>query len=396
MKILLIHNAYGKHSGEETVVDAQIALLEKNGHDVHLYSRSSEELEHLFLGKLRAFATGLYNYRAIREVKTIIKQFNPDLVHIHNLYPIISPAILPVIKKTGLSIVMTVHNYRLLCPNGLFFTHGKVCERCTGKGKELNRVIYSCDESLPKSFGYALRNFWARVKRNYLDNIDVFLCLTEFQRSKLIQGGYSAGKCIVIPNFIDNISEIKEKGKGEYVLFAGRLNIQKGFDILVNAAKQLPEIWFKVAGIGDQNFIDNLHIPSNMTLYGECNRAQMDELYDGAAMLAFTSRSYEGFPTVFTEAMKYKVPVIAPNMAGYPEIIEHNRTGLLFEPENVKGLADAVKLLDELPGLASQFAEAAFVKLKLQYFSDVYYIRLMQVYKFVMRNEVSKVSEIKG
>ena len=201
MKILLIHNKYGKFSGEEAVVESQIKLLNANGHHVITYFRSSEELEAMPNGKLKAFFNAFYNPKSISAIKALITTEKPDLVHIHNLYPLISPTILPVIKKMGIPIVMTVHNYRLLCPNGLFFNKGEICEKCTGALKELNCITNNCERSLFKSSGYAARNFWARKKDYYLNNVDLFLCLTEFQKKKLVTNGFNKEKCDVLPNF---------------------------------------------------------------------------------------------------------------------------------------------------------------------------------------------------
>ena len=168
MKILFIHNKYAKFSGEEAVVESQIKLLRDNGHQVITYFRCSEELEHMSNAKIKAFLSAFHNPNSVKEIKKILEKEKPDLVHIHNLYPLISPAILPAIKEKGIPIVMTVHNYRLLCPNGLFFSNGKICEKCTGAGKEINCIINNCEGSLFKSTGYALRNFWARTKKYYL------------------------------------------------------------------------------------------------------------------------------------------------------------------------------------------------------------------------------------
>lgn len=391
MKILFIHNAYGKYCGEEAVVDAQIALLQDNGYKVHAYIRSSVELEQMHFGKVRSFFTGLYNAEAIKEIKQLIKEIKPDIVHVHNLYPLISPAVLSVLYRLGIPIVMTVHNYRLLCPNGLFFTNGEVCERCIGAGKELHSIIHNCELSMPKSLGYALRNFLARISRNYLDNVDAFLCLTEFQRKKLIEGGYAAEKCKVLPNFIDIEEIVAVDHQREFVLFVGRLNSQKGFDVIINAASMLPSVTFKIAGKGDSSYLKKLNIPNNVILLGSCNKDQMHDLYKKAFVLVFSSRSYEGFPMVFLEAMGNRVPIIAPNMAGYPEIVEDGRTGLLFEPGNAKVLASAIQQLVTSTELATQLAEEAFKKLKLQYSSDVYYKRLVEVYTALCKRNLNSL-----
>lgn len=387
LKILLIHNAYGKYSGEEAVVDAQIALLQAHGHTVSTCFRSSEELQSLKFGKVRSFFTGLYNFTSIKDVKHILNEVKPDIVHIHNLYPLLSPSVLPVIRKMGVPIVMTVHNYRLLCPNGLFFTHNRVCEACVGKGKEWNCILRNCENSLPKSMGYALRNYWARIQKYFIKNVGAFICLTQFQQNKLISYGIPAAACVVIPNFARSISETPNKGKGSYVLFVGRLNAQKGFDFLLEAARDLPQVTFRAAGEGDKEYMQSLQIPDNVILEGKCDRDRITDLYKEASMLVFTSRSYEGFPTVFTEAMSFGVPVIAPNMAAYPEVVEHSKTGLLFEPGNLFSFESAIQQLIDKPEFAKQLSENAYKKLQSEYSSIVFYNRLMSLY-----NELCKSS----
>ena len=131
MKILLIHNKYGQFSGEESVVYWQKKILEDHNNEVVTYYKRSDEIDNLNFGKIQAFLAGIHGSKAIEDLKRMIISEKPDIVHIHNLFPFISPAILPVIKNMGLPIVMTVHNYRLICPNGLFFSKGVICEKCT-------------------------------------------------------------------------------------------------------------------------------------------------------------------------------------------------------------------------------------------------------------------------
>jgi glycosyltransferase involved in cell wall biosynthesis len=388
MKILFIHNSYGKFSGEEAVVEAQIALLQREGHQIITYFRSSAELEKSSFAKMGAFFTGLYNRKAIADVLTIIQAEKPDVVHIHNLYPIISPAILPVIRAHNIPIVMTVHNYRLLCPNGLFFTEGKVCERCVGKGKELNCIAYNCENSCLKSAGYALRNYWARKRKHYLNNVDTFICLTHFQRNKLINNGFPSERCKVLSNFVEIPEKDAIKKSGQFVLFAGRLNSQKGFDILIEAASMMPEIKFRVAGDGEPDFLKSLTIPDNVTLEGKCDREKMNELYQSAALLAFTSRSYEGFPAVFPEAMLHRLPIVAPDMAGYPEVVEHGSTGWLFETGNSKSLAKAISTIIESPELAKKLGQGSFQKLTKDFGSKDFYLHLHEIYLAARNSKV--------
>jgi glycosyltransferase involved in cell wall biosynthesis len=378
MKTLIIHNAYGKYSGEEAVVDAQRTLLEHHGHEVLLYSRSSGEIGGIS-GQINAFISGFHNTTSLKGIREIMKTFKPDIVHIHNLYPLISPSILPEIRKRGIPIVMTVHNYRLICPNGLFYTHGEICEQCAG-GHELMCIGRNCEGSLFKSTGYALRNLYARVNRFYLDNIDAYLCLTRFQQIKLIENGFPPERCFVLPNFTIPVPAPEKSYTPLFAIFAGRLNSQKGFDILTEAAALTPGVKIKAAGEGDPAWLKRLSIPPNLELAGKLDKYTMGVSMQQASFLVFTSNSYEGFPMVFLEAMQHGLPIIAPRLAGFPEIIDDGVNGLLFNPGDAADLAEKMQRLWDDPELCLLLGAAGRRKLESEYSEEKYYERLMNIY----------------
>jgi glycosyltransferase involved in cell wall biosynthesis len=390
MKVLIIHNKYGKFSGEEAVVEAQIEILKSHGVDVYFYYRSSKEVDEMIFGKAVSFFSGFVNIPSIRRIKEIISNQKFDLVHIHNLFPLISPTILPVIKKAGLPIIMSVHNYRLLCPNGLFYTDGKVCERCTKGLMEMNCLIQNCEDSLFKSLGYGLRNSFARIMDLFKANVDLYLCLSEFQKEKLISNSFDADKCIVIPNMMIKRSESQRSVKNGYGIFVGRLNSQKGFDLLVYAATLLPDVKIKVAGEGDNTFLSELNIPTNVELQGKLNEEEMNRIYMGGSFLIFCSKSYEGFPMVFLEAMAHKLAVIAPDFAGYPEIVENEKTGLLFEPGNVNSLADSISKLWNQPEYAVELGINGFYKGNQKYSKDNYFNNILNAYQRVIEKNYNR------
>jgi hypothetical protein len=160
LRILFIHNLYGITSGEEVMIDRVMNLLQTSGHEVGTYFKNSIGIKNALIDKTKALSISLYSPKSRQEVSNIISRFKPDLVQIQNLYPLISPSILSTISSFELPVVMRLSNYRLICPNGLFLTHGEICERCRG-GKEYWCVLRNCEESFSKSFGYALRN-WVR------------------------------------------------------------------------------------------------------------------------------------------------------------------------------------------------------------------------------------------
>ncbi|WP_372755681.1 glycosyltransferase family 4 protein [Labilibaculum sp.] len=387
MKILIIHNHYSKFSGEEAVVEAQIKLLQESGHTVSTYFRKSVEIETMPLGKLRSFCSAFYNPRSVKEIKRLLVSEQPDLVHIHNLFPLISPAILPVIKKAGIPIVMTVHNYRLVCPNGLFFSQGKICEACAGKGKEWNCIAKNCESSHFKSMGYALRNWWARKQKYYLKHVDAFACLTEFQKEKLASNGFAAEKLFVIPNmYSGKVQKEKKIASGntkKYIAFAGRISPEKGIDVLFEAARLLPHIPFKLAG-GVREDYELPVKPTNVELVGMLKADELNEFYQAASLYVLSSIWYEGFPMVFPEAMNHSLPIIAPNMAGFPEVVRNQVNGLLFETGNASDLAKQIESLWSDPQKAKEFGEVGYQKLQEKYTPQQYSLNLQHLYQQVL------------
>lgn len=380
MRILIVHNHYGGLSGESSIMEQHEDVLQSHGHEVVKYTRSSMELRGLRFGKYRAFYSGLYNPYSVSDIEKILTEFSPDVVHIHNLYPFISPAILPVIRKAGVPIVMTVHNYRLLCPNGLLYNRSGICERCSG-GKEWNCLLKNCEESIPKSLGYALRNALARINGAYRDNVSAFLCLTGFQKQKIVENGFPEKRCHILPNFINNTdttNSLKDRNK-EGFLFIGRLNRQKGADLLIKAAEEMRSIGFTMIGAVDGDVVSVEKLPSNVRLLGVVSEQEKLREIRSALALVFTSRSYEGFPMVFLEAMQEGVPVIAPELAGYPEIIRRGVNGWLFNPESPGDLGATVNMVHANPAEAEKFGSKGKEILNREYSSEIWYRQYIQI-----------------
>lgn len=347
MRILVVHNDYGVYSGEEAVVDRMIGDLRACGHQVDTLRRSSMQRRDTLWGKIAGFFSGIYSFSGRRAMRRKLQQFRPDVVNIHNLYPFISPSVLPVCKRYGVPVVMTVHNYRLICPTGLFLRDGKPCENCLKNGNERDCIRYNCEHSRLRSLGYALRNMAARKSRAYLDNVDCYCCLTEFQRSKLIEAGFSREKTAVIPNYSDYQEAAADADGEEYVGYIGRLSEEKGFDLLLEVARRHPEIPFRFAGTARDGL--EIETPRNATLCGQLDKKQLAAFIAASRFIVIPSRCYEGFPVAFLEAASHKRCCIAPNHGAFPDLMRDSRngepTGMLFEPANIDSLEKAVSEL---------------------------------------------------
>ena len=372
MKILIVHNNYGKYSGEEAVVDKMAAMLRGHGHTVAFYRLSSEGNRDSLAGKIKGFFCGIYSPAGVKGMRNALLREKPDIVNVHNLYPFISPAALFECKKLNIPVVMTVHNFRLICPTGLFMRNGLPCETCLQKGNEWSCIRYNCEKSLLKSIGYTLRNMYARWTGAYRKNVDAFACITNFQKEKLIAAGFCNNNIIVIPNCID-CPDTYEPTSGEYVSYIGRMSYEKGYDLLIEVAFRHPEIRFKLAG--ETRDSSKIKYPENVEMMGYLHKGELAKFIQNSRFIVMPSRCYEGFPMSILEAASFGKPTVGPDHGGFTEIIGkgEDAIGKLFIPNDVDNLEKAIVELWNNKSEIVELGEKAFRKLKNEYSSEVIY-----------------------
>ncbi len=402
MKICIIHNEYGKFSGEEAAVARHAELLKAKGHEVVTFMRSSAGLEQSLFGMVRAFFSGIYNPFIRREFKRFLDESKPDVVHVHNVFPLISPSVLLECQRQGIPVVMTLHNFRLVCPNALLSRRGEVCQKCLG-GHEWRCVLDNCEGRLFKSIGYVVRTWFARKRRFFLDNVDRYVCLTEFQRRIYINEGFPAERCIVIPNFIsvsgvesdassfnagisttDKRQQITDNLAKPFVLYVGRVSPEKDMESLIAAARLLPEIRFKIAGSFWRMPELRAMSPPNVEFLDEVAQPVLAGLYRDALMVVFATRCYEGFPMVLAEAMQYGKAVVCSRIGGLPEIIGDGENGLLYESGNAEDLAAKIKTLSGDSQLCRRLGESGRLRAASLFGVEKHYQMLMEVYSTVL------------
>lgn len=379
MRILLVHNEYGRDSGEEHAVREVARLLEANGHEVDWFLRSSAEIRCL-RHEVTAFFTGLHSWGSARRMRRLLSEKRFDVVQLQNLYPFISPAVLWEIRRHGLPIVMRCPNYRIFCPNGLHLSNGEVCERCLG-GREWWCILRNCTESRRKSFGYAVRNAWARLSGGITRNVTVFAVLSEFQRKRFISGGIAPERLRILPNVVP-FTGCHESGQlGHLVTFVGRVSQEKGIEDFVEAARRLPDLPFAVAGRSDgmPGLVENA--PSNVRWLGFLGEEALNRLYLESRLLVFPSRWFEGFPNVITRAMALERPVIASRIGALPEIVDDGHSGLLFQPGDVTDLARKISDLHTNPSLCAEFGGNGRDKALTKYSEQAVYSQLLSIYE---------------
>ncbi len=371
MKVLLVHNDYGKYSGEEAVVDKMAGMLPAIGYEVAQLRMTTADARESLMGKIRGFVSGIYCPGGVKAMREAIRRESPDVVNVHNLYPFISPAALRECRKAGVPVVMTVHNFRIMCPTGLFMRDNRPCEMCLERGNEWGCVKYNCEHSRLKSIGYAARNAVARIGKYYRDCVDMFACITDFQRRKLIQAGFPPEKIVVIPNSMD-VPPLTDCEAGNYVAYSGRISREKGVDMIIEAARRHPDILFKLAGaVRDTDLVADL--PSNVELTGYLSGEKLRDFYANARFFVMASRWYEGFPMTILEAARFAKPMVAPDHGGFTEIIGRGEDaiGMLFAPGNIDSFDEMVaSMWGDL--IKTQLLGAkSYVKLQKQYSTEV-------------------------
>ena len=379
MKVCLVHNAYGKLSGEEVAVEDLRQSLTNHGHTVIPFFRSSAELDGRPLEKIGAFFTGIYNVAARRELARLLDVEQPDLVHINNLFPLISVSILDETKRRSIPTVMTVHNYRLLCPTGLLFSQGEVCHRCLG-GREWWCAIRNCTGEWPKSVGYGVRNAVARWRGSFVDGIDRFIAPTEFLKSMLVRRGYPAERIDVVRHIVSPKTAQPHPGDGGYVGYVGRISPEKGVDTIVEAARNCPDIVFRFAGHYLRMPGLPAQAPANCRFLGEIPSTDVGEFLAAARFTVLSSRWYEISPLSVVDAMLQGKPVVCSNMGGLPEFVDDGSTGLLFTPGDSRDLAKKIRYLWDRPELCREMGEAAREKIIAMFSPEVNLKRLLDTY----------------
>lgn len=335
MNILLVHDFYQNVGGEDLAALSDKKLLEGHGQNVLFYRRDNQEIDTYSFGKkiVLPFNT-IYSLRTRQEISDIVRQFRPDVAYVHNFFPLISPSIYDTLHRLNVPIVQVVHDFRFICPNGLFYTHGAICERCK-RGNYLHAVRNRCyRNSYPASIAAASVIGIGRVA-GMLDKISAFVCLTEFSKMKLSEAGIPLRKIFVKPHGID-ISGIRpDFENGRHVLFLGRLTPEKGIWTLVRAFTQLSEVPLKIAGSGIleqevREFIKERKL-RNIEMVGFKVGAEKWDLLLSSWFVVVPSEWYETFCLVVIEAYAAGKAVIGSNVGSLPFVIEHGRSGLLFK-----------------------------------------------------------------
>lgn len=384
MRVLIVHNRYGRPSGEEAVVDRYGELLRGKGHEVRRFERTSASLGAGILGRCRGFLSGLGNPWARAALRRELRAWRPDVVNVHNVFPLISPLALEACTEASVPVLMTVHNFRLICPNGLLYANGATCDRCVG-GREIHCVLRNCEQSRAKSLGYAFRSAIARWRGSFAANVSVYAALTEFQRERLIAGGIDARRITVVPNGAEVPADAGREGDGDFVAYVGRLSESKGVGDLVAAARCVPQVPVRLFGPLEPGRRLRLELPGNVRYMGPLDPQDVPGVYRRCRVLVVPSRWYEGFPMVAVEALARGCAVIGPRHGGFPEILEDGRSGWLFRPGDHVDLGRVLAYAWQHPDACAAMGQAGRARVVREYSIERWGDRLVAALEMAIR-----------
>jgi len=403
MRILQVNKFYYRKGGADIHFLDLSDLLAKRGHKIIPFSMESEKnlsspfakyfVSHVDLSKpkfslggFKAIGRMFYSFEAKRKVNKLIKDEKPDLVHIHNIYHQISPSILPVFKKYKLPVVMTIHDYKLICPNYKLFVNGKVCERCK-KYKFYNAVLHKClKNSFLASWIACKEMYFHKILRIYEKNIDLYISPSQFVKDKLAEWGFDKNKIKILSHFI-NPNEFQPNYESEnYILYFGRLSVEKGVDILLEAmGKVQSNLKLKIAGTGPEekklkNMAKKLRL-KNVEFLGYKEKGELIKLAQKSKFVIMPSIWYEVFGLSILESFALGKPVVGSNIGAIPELIKEGKTGLLFEPGNSRQLADKIDKLNCQADNMVEMGKNARKMVEDKFGIEEYYEKIKEIYK---------------
>jgi glycosyltransferase involved in cell wall biosynthesis len=386
MKILLVHNTYQQAGGEDVVFEQEKKGLERAGHQVVTYTRSNHEIEQFsFLQRALLVKNIIWATDTRKEFAQLLARENPNLVHVHNTFLMISPSIYSACREFGVPVVQTLQNYRLLCPGALFFRQGKVCEECIEDGL-WQSVRHGCyRESRVQTAGVASMLAWHRQVKTYQQLLDCSVAATEFSRRKFVDAGFDPGKIVVKPNFVDPDPGERE-GAGDYAVFVGRLAPEKGVATIVEAWKRIPRGHaLRIVGDGPERSRLEAQVKQQnldgVTFCGRLTREETIAMVKGARFQITPSLWYEGFPMVIVEAFACGVPVLCSRLGSMQEIVGDGATGLHFTAGDAEDLAQKIEWAWAHPDEVAAMGRAARRKFEKEYTAERNYSLLMQIYE---------------
>lgn len=404
MKILLVNKFFYNKGGAEKVFFKERNFLLENGFDVidfsmkdhkNKYSPFSEyfvpninyrKKENIWKNIERIFSF-IHSSVAVNNIRRLIIKERPDIAHLHNIYHQLTPSIIPILKKYNVKIVLTLHDYKVVCPNYVALNQGNLCHSCE-ENYFWNLCIKNCHGT--RSFGFLLflEAFYHKFQKSY-DAIDYFISPSKFL-ANICKSRIPSEKIIVIPNGIDLNKYHPNYSDNKYGLYFGRLSQEKGVRTLLKAHKRMNTSYpLKIAGSG--HLFDKLSTKyPKVQFVGYQNAKNLHSLISKSSYVIVPSEWFENFSMTVLEAMALGKPIIGSCIGGIPEQVEDGENGFLFKMGNVDELANKMDILSTNPELRFKMGHSARNRVETNYSFNNHFSRLTQLYSELLNRDINK------
>ena len=382
MRVLMVHNEYQMPGGEDESTRVEEEMLRSHGVTVESYRVSNKQISGT--GGISTAANAIWSRETYSRVRAVVREKKCDVVHVQNFFPMISPAVYYAAKSEGAAVVQTLRNYRLLCPNALFFREGCACQDCLGRSVPWPAVIHRCYRgSVAASGAVSAMLVVHRALRTWTRQVDVFIALTEFASEKFVKGGFPARKIVVKPNFAFARNDVTRSVRDNHFLYVGRLSEEKGIATLLDAWRIVGrDCRLRVVGTGPLAPVNGAYLKEpNIEFLGERSVSEVADLMERSRSVVFPSLVYEGMPRTIIEAFATGTPVIASRLGAMAEIVTDGVTGIHFESGNAADLAAKVKWAWNHPAEMEAMGRAASREYETKYTAERNYKLLMDIYR---------------
>jgi glycosyltransferase involved in cell wall biosynthesis len=397
MKILIVHNRYRSNapSGENAVVDQESSALSSRGHDVALFQRHSEEIATWSpLRRATLPARVLWSRDTRRGIAESLAKFAPDVVHIHNTFPLVTPSVLYACREASVPVVVTVHNYTLGCAGGKLFRDGRVCHDCLG-GSSLPGLVHGCYRGSPVATAPVVLGSWLHASA-WRRMIAAYIFISAAQRDLLAPVGLPAARSFVKHNFVPPPSPHAEIATEAQVAYVGRLDEAKGVPFLMRAwdafrarHSQSP-LRLVVAGDGTMSaaVADWAARHTSVTMAGHVSRSEASRILAASRAVVVPSQWEETFGLVAVEAMATGTAPVAAAHGALPELVTDGADGALFPPTDVDALVDILVDVDDNPQRWNEYGQQARQTYQNRFTVEVGIDRLLEIYRFAVAHPI--------
>ncbi|XEC95513.1 glycosyltransferase [Paenibacillus tarimensis] len=392
-RALLVHNYYQQSGGEDKVVSQELKLLRTKGLDAQLYSVHNDRIKTTgFYGKAKIAIDSTWSIGEYNKLKKKLMDMKPDVVHVHNFFPLLSPSIYYACKNQNIPVVQTLHNYRLICPAATFMRNNEICEKCLD-GSLIHSIKHGCyRDSKFHTLPVAAMIKLNRVLGTWVNKVDQYIALTEFAKRKFVESGIPEDRISVKPNFISQgySTESYPSSNSEHVLFVGRISVEKGVENLLQAWKQVDnKNGMKLLIIGDgteKEALSEKYISKDVEFLGNQSSDVVLSYMKSAKYLIVPSIWYEGFPMTIVESYSMGTPVICSKLGSLQEVVRDGETGFHFKHDDIKDISKVI---------SNAIIRSDYEKLRKNvlsvfhkhYSEDVNYSILYNIYQKVIKYE---------